>query len=305
MNLEWWMAPWRSEANVWLVVTACCVAWSCALPGVFLLLRRMALAGDAISHSVLPGIVIAFLFTGSLDSPWLVVGAAGSGLAVMFLIQGLHRGAGVREDAATGIAFTAFFALGVLLLKTNAGKIDLDPDCVLLGSLETVVHGAQARIGGLDVPRATLTAAGGALAVTLLLGVMYRAWLVGSFDPVHARCAGLRQGFADFLLLASCAIVVVIAFQAVGAVLAVALFILPGATGLMCAKRLPGVLAVAVLHALLSSVGGLYLAVALNCNAAASIVLAGAGWLLLAWLFGARDGLIHRLIQRKAAPPVK
>jgi manganese/zinc/iron transport system permease protein len=294
MNLEWWIAPWRSEANVWLVVSAFFVALACALPGVFLILRRMALAGDAISHSVLPGIVVAFLFTGSLDSPLLVAGAAASGLVVMLVIEGLHRGAGIREDAATGIAFTAFFALGVLLLRNYAGKVDLDPDCVLFGSLETAVHGERWEIAGLAIPRVAASGMLASAGVSLFLLLGFPALLISSFDPGHARTAGFRPSWTNVALMAVTALVVVVAFQAVGAILAVALLILPGATGLLCAKRVRGVLTVAAAHAAVSSVGGLYLAVALNCNVAAAIVLAGAVAFVLAWLFGPMDGLCLR-----------
>lgn len=299
---EWWVAPWRSESNVWLVATSFFVALASALPGVFLVLRRMSLAGDAISHSVLPGIVVAFLFTGTLDSPFLVVGAAAAGLLVMLLIEALHRGAGIREDAATGIAFTAFFATGVLLLKTYAGKVDLDPDCVLFGSLETAVHGAMVTVGSLTIPRVTITAAVTAGVMGVFLLFAYRPLVLGSFDPAHARTAGFHPGLSNVLLMAAVSVVVVVAFQAVGAVLAVALLILPAATALLCAKRVPGVLMLAGLHALLASIGGLYLAVLLNCNAAAAIVLAGAALFVLAWLFGPMDGMIRL---RKKKKPVE
>ncbi|MFD0895888.1 metal ABC transporter permease [Luteolibacter ambystomatis] len=300
-NPEWWALPWRSESTCWLVVTSFFVALASALPGVFLVLRRMALAGDAISHSVLPGIVIAFLFTGSLDSPLLVVGAAGAGLLVMLTIEALRRGAGIREDAATGIAFTAFFAGGVLLLRTYAGKVDLDPDCVLFGSLETAVHGATLALGGLEVPRVTLTAMATAFVMGAFLLIAYRPLLLGSFDPAHARTTGFKPGWSNVLLMGAVSIVVVVSFQAVGAVLAVALLILPGATALLCAKRVPGVLMISGAHALLSSVGGLYLAMALNCNVAAAIVLAGAALFCAAWLIGPMDGLIRPRKWRKKA----
>lgn len=293
MNLKWWLEPWSVESNVWLVITSFVVALACALPGVFLVLRRMALVGDAISHSVLPGIVIAFLFTGALDSPWLVFGAAASGLAAVLVIEGLHRAAGVKEDAATGISFTAFFALGVVLLKWFAGKVDLDPDCVLMGSLETAVHGARWEVGGFFVPRIAVNAGIAVLGMVALLGGGYRGWLITAFDPAHARTAGFRPGVANVILMAAVSLVVVVAFQAVGAILTVALLILPGATALLCAKRVPGVLLVAALHAAFSSVGGLYLATALNCNAAAAVVLAGAIGLGLAWLLGPRHGLLR------------
>ncbi|WP_367873435.1 metal ABC transporter permease [Luteolibacter sp. Populi] len=275
--------PLRSQANLWLVITAFLVALSCALPGTYLVLRRMALTGDAITHSVLPGIVAGFLLGGGLDSPWLLAGAALAGLACVMLIEVIHQRLGVREDAATGIAFTTFFALGVLGLRLFASKVDLDPDCVLFGSLETAVNGARVSLGSFEVPLAFASAAGASLVAIAGSLVCGRAWTTGAFDPLHARCIGFRDGYARTLLLALVAMIVTAAFQAVGAILAVALLILPGACGLLVARRIPGVLLIATLHALLSAIGGFYLAWFAGINAAAAIVLAGFGLLCLAW----------------------
>jgi manganese transport system permease protein len=134
------------------------------------------------------------------------------------------------------------------------------------------------------MPAAFASAAAGALVAligTLLCG---RAWTTGGFDPLHARCVGFHDGKARTLLLAVTAMIVTAAFQAVGAILAVALLILPGACGLLVARRVPGVLAVAAAHALLSALGGFYLAWFAGINAASAIVLAGFGWLCLAWI---------------------
>lgn len=283
MNIELLIGPWRSPANVWLVFTAFLVALSCAIPGPFLVLRRMALTGDAITHSVLPGIVAGFLLGGGLDSPLLLVGAALAGLACVLSIEFLHQRVGVREDAATGIAFTTFFAFGVVGLRFYASKIDLDPDCVLYGSLETAVHGTRVSLGSLELPVAFASAAGAACLALLVMLVCGRAWITGAFDPLHARCVGFHDGKARALLLGLTAMIVTAAFQAVGAILAVALLILPGACGLLVARRVPGVLLVAALHAALSALGGFYLAWFAGVNTAAAIVLAGFGWLCIAW----------------------
>lgn len=286
MNLEVLIDPWRSPANLWLVATAFLVALSCAIPGSYLVLRRMALTGDAITHSVLPGIVAGFLLGGSLDSPWLLVGAAGAGLACVLGIEFLHRRLGVREDAATGVAFTTCFALGVVGLRLFASRVDLDPDCVLFGSLETAVHGGRLKLGGGAIPQVFASAAAAALVAVVGMVFCGRAWTIGAFDPLHARCIGFHDGRARTILLGLTAVIVTVAFQSVGAVLAVALLILPGACGLLAARRVKGVLAVAVLHALLSAVGGFYLAWFLGINAAAAIVLAGFGGLCAVWLTG-------------------
>lgn len=284
MNFDAFVDPWRSPANLWLVATAFLVALSCAIPGTYLVLRRMALTGDAITHSVLPGIVAGFLLGGSLDSPWLLAGAALAGLGCVLSIEFLHRRLGVREDAATGIAFTTFFALGVMGLRLFAAKVDLDPDCVLFGSLETAVHGERVMLGGIGIPLAFASAAAASVAALAGMLLCGRAWTTGAFDPLHARCVGFHDGRARTILLGLTAMIVTAAFQAVGAILAVALLVLPGACGLLAARRISGVLAVAALHALLSALGGFYFAWFAGINAAAAIVLAGFGWLCVAWL---------------------
>jgi manganese/zinc/iron transport system permease protein len=276
MNLDFWIDPWRSPTSVWLVVTAAFTAIACGLPGTFLVLRRMSLAGDAISHSVLPGIVIGFLISGSLDSPWLITGAAVSGWLTVMAIDFLHRKIGVREDAATGVVFTAMFSLGVILLRLFAGKVDLDPDCVLFGNLETAIHGSVFKLGSLEIPSIVLTTGLAAAAAMIFVGALYHRLLATSFDPALAKLTGQSPARAQSLLLAITAAVVVAAFQTVGAVMSVALLVLPAATGLLVSRRVPAVLMGVVVQSLLAAVGGLYLATATNSNLGAAVILAGA-----------------------------
>lgn len=281
MNLSFWTDPWQSPTTWWLVATAAFTSISCGIPGTFLLLRRMSLTGDAISHSVLPGIVIGFLVSGSLDSPWIILGAALSGWITVMIIDLMARKSGVREDAATGVVFTAMFSLGVVLMRVFAAKIDLDPDCVLFGNLETAVHGARTIIGPWEVPNIALTTAVAAIAALLFSGVLYHRLLATSFDPSLARLTGQAPTRTHSLLLAVTSAVVVTAFQSVGAIMAVALLVLPSASALMITKRLPWLLGAVVLHGLLSSVLGIYLATAAGFNLGASVILSGAGLFLM------------------------
>jgi manganese/zinc/iron transport system permease protein len=276
MSAAFWIDPWRSSTTIWLVVTATFTAIACGLPGAFLVLRRMALTGDAISHSVLPGIVIGFLVSGSLDSPWLIAGATASGWLTVMVIEVFHRKAGVREDAATGVVFTAMFSIGVILLRMYASKVDLDPDCVLFGNLETAIHGARTNLGSLQIPNIALTTGFAALCSILFVSAIYHRLLCTSFDPVLSKLTGQATARAHSLLLAITAAVVVAAFQTVGAVMSVALLVLPAASALLIAKRLPGVLAGVVIHSVISAVGGIYLATWANCNLGAAIILTGA-----------------------------
>ncbi|MBX3743388.1 MAG: metal ABC transporter permease [Akkermansiaceae bacterium] len=275
MNLSFWTDPWQSPTILWLAVTAAFTAIACGLPGAFLVLRRMSLTGDAISHSVLPGIVIGFLVSGTLDSPWIILGAAFSGWLTVMVIEFFHRKAGVREDAATGVVFTAMFSIGVLLLRQFAGKVDLDPDCVLFGNLETAIHGETTRFLNLDVPNITLTSGAAAAGAILFITLLYHRLLATSFDPVLSKLTDQAPARSQSMLLGATAAVVVAAFQTVGAVMSVALLVLPAASALLVSKRLPGVLTGVILHAVLSSIGGIYLATWANCNLGAAIILTG------------------------------
>jgi manganese/zinc/iron transport system permease protein len=282
MNLSFWTDPWLSPTTWWLLAAAVCTSISCGIPGTFLVLRRMSLTGDAISHSVLPGIVIGFLVSGSLDSPWIILGAALSGWITVVIIDVVSRKTGVREDAATGVVFTAMFSLGVVLMRVFASKIDLDPDCVLFGNLETAVHGTRTSLGAWYIPNIALTTGAAALATLLFALAIYHRLLATSFDPVLSRLTGQSPAQANSLLLGVTAAVVVTAFQSVGAIMAVALLVLPAATSLLVAKRLPCVLTGVVLHSILASAAGIYLATSAGFNLGASVILCGAGLFLIA-----------------------
>lgn len=298
MNWELWREIWASPTSLWLMAAAALAVLACGAPGTFLVVRRMSLAGDAISHSVLPGIVVGFLVSGSLDSPLLLVGAALSGWLAVMGIGLLARSGGVREDAATGIVFTAMFALGVVMLRWHAGRVDLDPDCVLFGNLETAVHGARTRIFGVEVPDVVVVTGGVAVVGWAMVGLIYHRLLAGSFDPALAALTGQSPGRSGAVLLGVTALVVVAAFQAVGAVMSVALLVLPAASGLLLFRRLPAIFAWVVVFSAGSTVGGMVLATWWESNLGAAVVLAGAGIFCIAWVVSAARG------RRKARLPI-
>ncbi len=266
----------------WLLLTALFTTVACAIPGSFLVLKRMSLTGDAISHSVLPGIVLGFLVSGSLDSPWLVVGAAACGWLTVFLIQTIHRRFHIREDAATGIVFTSMFAIGVLLLRGFASKIDLDPDCILFGNLETAIHGQRINVLGMNIPIITFHAFGAALLAVMVTALLFHRLVGSSFDPQLSSIQGLSPAKTSAVLLGLTATVVVIAFQAVGALMTVALLVLPASTVLLLKINIRHIPAAVTLFAAASSFGGLQLAIFLNINLGSSIVLVGAATFVLA-----------------------
>ena len=187
--------PWDALGigAFWLILMAFLVALPCSQVGSFLILRRMALTGDAISHSVFPGVVIAFYLTGDLSSPWLIVGAGLAGLVSTVFIELIHKWTRVKQDAATGISFTALFALGVVLLETLLGKnVDLDLECVLHGRLGLLLEDDTIPLLGQMVPQPIIIMTGVALVTIVLMILFYRVMMLSSFDSDLAASYGYR-----------------------------------------------------------------------------------------------------------------
>ena len=299
-TLEYITLPWEvlGVGALWLILMAFFVALPCSQMGSFLILRRMALTGDAISHSVFPGVVIAFFITGDLASPWLIVGAGLAGLASTVIIELIHKWTRVKQDAATGISFTALFALGVVLMEVLLGKnVDLDLECVLHGRLGLLLEEDQVALFGMMIPVPVLVMAGVSAFTMLLMGLFCRVMMLSSFDADLAASYGYRPAVIHYSMMFVVSFIVVAAFQAVGAILVIALLILPGAAAYLCTYRLKVMLMIAALHALLSAVGGLYLHVWFNSNMAASVVVSGGVLFLLAWLLGPVDGVVWKWLK--------
>lgn len=288
--------PWYAlgDLALWIFLAGALVSVSCSQIGTVLVLQRMSLVGDAISHSVLPGIVVAFLFVGSLSSPWLLVGATATGLLATFLIQGIHRHSRIKEDSATGLAFTSLFALGVVLIGMNASKVDLDIDCVLHGELDRVPQGAVVDVFGTLMPKSVLTLAVVTIFAVLGIWTRLRVVLISAFDSAQAASVGINAGRVHLVNMTLLSLVVVASFEAVGAVLVIALLILPGATAWLCSDRFERVLILAALHGVLASALGLAIAYRFNCNSAAAMVIAGAVLFALALFFGPSGGIVTR-----------
>lgn len=210
---------------------------TCGLLGSFLVLRRESLLGDALSHAVLPGIVVGFALTG-LRSAWpMLLGALGAALLATLAITWIRRAARLEAGAATGLVFTGFFALGLVLLEvTGARNADLDIDCVLFGQLETLVWLEAAGLASLldpaalaGLPRQLGLLAGVAVAACLFVAAFWRPLKLLCFDPDFARSLGLRVGRWEILLNLMIAAAAVAAFEAVGSILVIALLVCPAA----------------------------------------------------------------------------
>ncbi len=296
-TLAWFQMLFDHPGYVgWMVAMGFLVAASCALVGNYLVLRRVALVGDAISHSVLPGIAIAFLITSSRDSIWMFLGALAAGLMTTVFIQLIHSRTRVKEDAAIGITFSTLFSIGVILISLFSGHIDLDLDCVLYGKLELVSTGSDfVVIAGREIlPRPVLVMALVTLLCAALVALFYKELLVSSFDPGMSASLGLNPQVVHYALMGVLSVIVVSAFEAVGAILVIAMLILPAATAYLLTDRFGNMIAFSLGHAFLSAMFGVQLAFALEVPAAAAMVVAGTGLFVLAWFLAPRHGLLRR-----------
>lgn len=292
-------APWTPDSLrvYWpILAEGALVSLALGLIGCFLVVRGMSLLGDALSHSVLPGIVIGFLLGGSLHSPWILIGATAVGLVAAVMVQAVQQHSRVKEDASLGIVFTSLFALGVVMINLYAGQADLDPGCVLYGNIEYMVfdHGAIAVMAVIV-----------ALVVAGLL-VFYRHLLVSTFDPGLAVSLGVPAAAVHYALMGMLSLTVVASFEAVGAILAVALLVMPGATARLWTDRMPAMLLAAAAHGILSTLLGFWISHPEGplrqwggTSASGSICAAGFFLFLVSWLLAPRHGLLPRARVRR------
>lgn len=293
------LEPWTSafSSSIWIAAMGFFVTAACGLVGNYLILRRMALVGDAISHSVLPGIAIAFLLSGTRGSGAMFIGALAAGMVTTVIIEVIHKKSRIKQDSAIGIAFTSLFAIGVILISIYAGQVDLDQECVLYGEISFVWFADGPTVGGVLIPSPVLRMGIVAILTVLLIVVFYKELLVSSFDPALATSLGMNATLIHYALMCWLSITVVSAFESVGAILVIAMLILPGATATLLTHRLPRIMTLTVVHALVSTILGLHLGYWLNSSMAGAMVMAGTGLFVLAWIFSPSQGLLRRMIR--------
>lgn len=282
-----------------IVLVGSLVASSCALLGCFLVLRRMALLGDAISHAVLPGIVLAFLFTGSRSPLPMLLGAGVLGLLTVFAVEVLTRTRRLAGDASIGVVFPALFSLGVVLISRYAAQVDLDLDCVLYGEIAYAPWDLWIVDGRSWGPRALWM--NGALLVLDLafVGLLWKELKVSTFDAELAAALGFSPMLLHYLLMGAVSVTVVGAFESVGAILVVALLVVPPATAFLLTDRLSTMLALAVGCGVLSTVLGYLLARSLDASIAGSMATVAGVLFLLAFLLSPTHGLVSREWRRR------
>ncbi|MBL0921722.1 MAG: metal ABC transporter permease [Phycisphaerales bacterium] len=286
----------------------------CALLGSFLVLRRQSLVGDAISHAVLPGLVVGFLLSGSRAAAPMFLGAGVAALIAVALIGAVRRFGRVEPGAAMGVVFSIMFALGVVLLEQAAARqVDLDADCVLHGQLETIFWLPPATWAEFwswgtlrEVPRQVVVLGATFVACAALVGAFFKELRIVTFDPGLASSLGLRSGWVQAGLMAMVAAATVASFEAVGSILVIAMLICPAATARMLTDRLMSQVLVSVAVGVGSGVVGYLLAAHAAprlglpgaVNAAGSITVVSGALLVGACLGAPRHGVAARALRR-------
>lgn len=298
--------------DTWIVIIGMLAAGSCALVGNFLVLRRMSMMGDAISHAVLPGLAIAFLVTGARSSVMMFVGAAIVGVLTAVFTQWISRFGNVDRGASMGIVFTTLFALGLLLIVQAADQVDLDPGCVLYGAIELtpldVVWRPEILGTVLEVPRAALVLAGVLLVNLLFVLFFFKELRIASFDPELATTMGINANLMHYLLMTLVAITTVAAFEAVGSIIVIAMLIVPAAAAHLLTDRLVSMVVVSVVLAILSAVLGHLSALYVpgwfgyESTSTSGMMAVMSGLIFaLALFFAPRHGVVFRRMSRKHA----
>lgn len=294
--------PWRDATSIFwpIVVQGMLVACALGLLGCYLVVRGLSLLGDALSHAVLPGIAIGFFVSqwmggGSLSSPWIMIGATAMGVAAAVMVHAVHSQSRVKEDASLGIVFTTLFSLGVVLISRYASGVDLDAGCVLYGNIEYFVN-----LGG-DTHRKLYPMAVILGLIVAGIVVFYRPLLISTFDPALAVSVGVSASIVHYALMTTLSLTIVASFESVGAILAVAFLIVPGATARLWTNRMSVMLLAAAGFGILSALLGYWISHEnlLNTSAGAAMAAAGFGLFVVSWLLAPRSGLISQWVVRR------
>jgi len=296
----WFGGLFDARLDLYPLLAAVLAAVTCGVLGNFLVLRRISLMGDAISHSVLPGLVVAFLITSTRSPLVMFVGAATAGVMTVVLVEFIKRFGRVEPGAAMGVVFSVLFALGVLLIERAAVRhVDLDADCVLYGQLELLSLRPE-------VPRQVWTLLGMCVGAFVFVGLLFKELRIAAFDPALATTQGFHAGGLHYLLMVFVAGATVASFEAVGSILVIAMLVCPAATARLLTDRLLSQIAVSVAVALASAVIGYFGATLVpgwfgfdSVNAAGSITVVSGGMLVLAIFASPSHGVIARVVRQR------
>ena len=246
--------------DFWIVTAGILASLSCALLGNFLVLKRMSMMGDAISHSVLPGLAIAFFLTSSKASFTMFLGAAVLGVVRSILTQWIHKHGHVDQGASMGVVFTILFAIGLVLIVQTADSVGLDPGCVLYGAVEYIVLDMIAFVG-FEVPRAVVVLSFVFLLNSCFVLLFFKELRITTFDTQYATSLGFNSDFMHYALMGLIALTVVAAFESVGSIIVIAMLIVPAATAYLLTDRLSLMIFLSMFFGISSAVLGHFSAI--------------------------------------------
>lgn len=280
----------------WIILTASLVGFSCGLIGVFLILRKTAMMADAISHTVLLGIVVAFIITKEVSGIYMVIGGIIAGLVTAYLVQWLHS-LDVQHDASMGIVFTTLFAIGVILIATSVGNAHLDIQHALMGEITFIPFNTMTvpLIG--EVPKATVLLAIVLIVVLFFIIAFYKEWKITSFDPALAASLGIPVLFLHYLFMTLVSVTTVASFDAVGAIMVVAMLITPAASAYLWTDRLSVMLVLSSLFGMFSAIIGYYIAVWIDTSISGSMAFATGLIFIISFLFSPTHGMIRKYVR--------
>lgn len=262
------------DQNAFLIIlTGSLISISCGILGVFMMLRKMSMTGDAISHAVLPGIVIGFFVSGSQRSLEVIIGAGLLGILATLMIEGLRKKAKVQLDASIGITFTLLFAIGIILINLFAYKVDLDQECVLYGEIAYLPIDLWITKSGLNLgPRITWLAGLNFFFVIGFIYLLFKELTLTSFDESFSSVLGIPAKGINLALMSMVSYTTVSSFESVGAILVVALLVVPPATAFLWTKTLMNLLKLTSVLGIFIAIFGYYLAFWLDSSIAGMMV---------------------------------
>ena len=282
-----------------IIIIAVFVAISCAIPGVFLVLRKMSMTSDAISHAILPGIAIGFIVTQTINSPLLIVLAAVMGVITVALTEAVTNTRLVKEDTATGLVFPALFSIGVILISKNAGNIHIDTDSVLLGEIAFAPFD-RLTLNGTDIGPKSFWVLGTTILVNLLfVWLFFKELKISTFDVNLTATFGFVPVLLNYLLMSLVSVTIVGAFESVGVILVIALMIAPAATAYLLTNNLKTMIWLSLLFGVIASLSGYWIARWLDASIAGVMATMCGIIFFLVSLFAPANGLIANIKRRR------
>lgn len=299
------IATWMWSLDGWIVLAGMLCAVAASLLGNFLILRRLSMLGDAISHAVLPGLAAAFLLSQSRSSLPMFLGAVIVGILTALFTEWIRKAGRVDEGASMGVVFTSLFALGLIMIVQAADHVDLDASCVLYGAIETTPLDLIT-VGKFEIPRAVLVLGSVAILNGLFVLLFFKELKITSFDPALSTSTGFSSGLMHYLLMILVAVTAVASFESVGNILVVAMFVVPPATAYLLTDKLWLMILLSTIIAAVSALTGHLAAIEVpgwfgfRSTTTAGMMAVSAGvYMSLAATFSPRHGILMKYLRRR------